>query len=127
MWQFNAIRDRLMSQRKTGTLIGGVKEVVGHTMFWVSMINFTLIAATAYNTTLFPYLSEKAPWFSFWLFLVVLAVLVGLAMLVEYKLIIPSVMAFRNKQEYEHQNLLRKDLDEIKSKLDELVKYKGGA
>jgi predicted transcriptional regulator len=60
------------------------------------------------------------------LFLLILATIVGIAMLIEYKVIIPSVMAFRNKQEYEHKNLLKKDLQEIKDKLNSIEKRIGG-
>ncbi len=114
------IRDtigKLTKQNGAATWIGSMKEVLAHTLFWVSMINFVLIAATFYNTTFYPVIKDKLPNFSFILFLGALSVVVLIAMFVEYKFIIPSVLAFRNKQEYKHQNLIRRDLEKIKLKL----------
>ena len=108
---------KITKQNDSNIWVGGAKEVLGHTIFWVSMINFVLIAATAYNTTLKDYIINYMGWVTFPLFMLFLAIVVFIAMLIEYRFIIPSVMAFRNKQEYEHQNLIRKDLDKIKKKL----------
>jgi uncharacterized membrane protein len=117
MRKISTLWQKITKQNETKAWIGGLKEVLGHTVFWVSMINFVLIAVTAYNTTLYIYINLYFQWMTFPIFMLFLVVLVAIAMLIEYKIIIPSVMAFRNKQEYEHQNLLRKDLDEIKERL----------
>ena len=116
----NNLWSKIISQSKTNTWIGSVKEILAHTVFWVSMINFVLIAATAYNTTLFPYINTYFNWVTFPIFMLALTIIVGIAMLIEYKVIIPSVISFRNRQEYEHENLLRKDLAEIKERLERI-------
>ena len=117
--------NNLLKQSNHSPLIGALKEVAGHTMFWVSIINFALISATAYNTTIFPIISGVAPWFSFWLFMGLLVFVTLLAMLLEYKFVIPSVLAFRIKQEYKHQSPYRQDLENIQKKLAVISKKLG--
>lgn len=114
----NTFLKKLTKQSHTATWIGGIKEVLAHTLFWISMINFVLISVTAYNTTLKPYIMDYAPWMTYPVFFLALTILVGIAMIVEYKIIIPGVISFRNNQEYAHQSPIKKDLEKIKKALN---------
>lgn len=101
--------------------IGGLKDVLAHTAFWISIVNFSLIGVTAYNTTLRAYLIEYTPWLKIWMFLGVLVVIVGVMMFLEYKFIMPSYYSFRERQ-YTNDSDIRKLLVEVLKKLDEGVK-----
>jgi type I restriction-modification system DNA methylase subunit len=101
--------------------LGGIKEVLASALFYVSAINFFLIIVTAYNTTLKPFCDAQGwYWFNLPLFFIVLIGLVALMMLFEFKFVYPSAFKFRNNQEYQHQNLLRKDIEEIKKTLERI-------
>ena len=56
----------------------------------------------------------------FYMFILGLIVLVGVSLLFEYCIVLPSETAFMNKQVYEHGNPVRDDLQELKCSLQEL-------
>jgi len=114
------IWSRLTNQYKVSGKIGGLKDLLGRTLFYVSIINFILIAVTAYHTTLRDTLLSWFPWLNFSIFLGVLVVGLLLMMILEYKIVLPSTWAFTNKQQYEHQSLIRKQLDGIEKTLSEI-------
>lgn len=117
---------RLTKQYKVSSKIGGVKDLLMRTLFYVTAVNFVLIAATAYHTTLRDTLLVWIPWLNFSTFLGVLVVGLLLMMILEYKIVLPSTWAFSNRQQYEHQNLIRKQLDRIEETLEEMQGKKGG-
>ena len=119
------IWSRLTNQYKVSGKIGGAKDLLGRTLFYVSIINFILITVTAYSTTLRDTLQMWFPWLNFPIFLGILVVGLLLAMILEYKIVLPSAWAFTNKQQYEHQSLIRKQLDGIEKTLSEIQKKQG--
>ena len=100
--------------------LGGLKTILIHTVFYVNMANFVLIALTAYNTTIKTYLVAYAPWLTLPIFMVIIMVFTGVAMWLEYKYVYPSYIRFQNQQEWEHQNLIRDELTKITQELREL-------
>lgn len=102
---------------KKGTWLGGLKTIVIHSIFYVNLANFGLVALTAYNTTIKPYLAVSAPWFTLPVFVTILLIFTGLAMFLEYKYVYPSYIRFQNQQEWEHQNLIREELAKIKEEI----------
>jgi hypothetical protein len=110
----------LIQQRKTGYWIGGAKDLLTRVFFYVTALNFILLAATAYNTTLREPLHEWFPWLTFPLFLAILAIVLAFSMVLEYKLVLPSTIAYLNQQGYKHQNPIREQLDRIENELRNL-------
>jgi len=117
--------ESLTKQYGVSGKIGGAKDLLGRTLFYVSIINFILITVTAYSTTLRDTLQMWFPWLNFPIFLGILVVGLLLAMILEYKIVLPSAWAFTNKQQYEHQSLIRKQLDGIEKTLSEIQKNQG--
>lgn len=108
--------------------MGAFKDVLVMSFVWVSIINFVMVGAIAYSTTIRPSFPDSLAWISPGVFIGFMAVVFALIMFVEWKWIYPSYYAFRNKQEYAHQNLLRDHLDkqdreikELHKKIDELL------
>ncbi len=97
-----------------GAKLGGLKELAMHTAFYVTIINFTLIAVTAYGTTLRDPLLQTVPWITFPIFIAALILLVLIGMVFEYKFVYPSIWAFRNEQQYKHSNPIRKDIELVR-------------
>ena len=108
----------MLKLRQRGFMpVGAFKQLLAQSALWVSMVNFVLIGVTAYNTTLRPFLLAWWPGVKLWHFLLVVAALVGVLMLLEYLVIYPSWLRFQNKQEYLHQNLLRRDIEQLRAEV----------
>ena len=108
---------RIFNQHKL-PWVGGAKEMLAQTVFYVSMINFVLIAVIAYNSTLREFIIDWMPWFKLWMFLGGLVALVLVAMVLEYKYIAPSLYSFRSKQMFEHESKITDALKRIEGQLN---------
>ncbi|MDK2876176.1 MAG: hypothetical protein PWQ22_586 [Archaeoglobaceae archaeon] len=104
-------------QKRVGRFIGGVKELLARVTFYISILNFLMIIVTTYYTTI-----RHIYNIPFWVFFATLAVIVIVAMVFEYTIVLPSQIAFLNWQAYTHDNPIRKDLEKIMSKLEEIEK-----
>ena len=111
--------------------IGGLKDIWSMTSVYFSAINLLLISVTAYYTTISPLFKTPGafaiytPWLSIYIFVGGMFALVLIAMVLEYKFIYPSYFTFRNKQEYEHQNLLRGDIKLLADRLTRIEEALG--
>jgi hypothetical protein len=105
----------LPSQRNTGQIIGAVHSLLGRTTFYISIINFFLLIATAYYTTFRNFISIPFTWF-----MLVMVLIVGIAMVLEYVVILPSSVMFSNMQSYKHENPLKDDIKLILNRLDDI-------
>ena len=98
--------------------VGGFKETLAQAAFWLTVINFNLIAITAYNTTLSePTSNFYLPWLNFPVFIGTLVFLVFIGMVIEYKFIVPSLYMFRSRQMFEHESTITRKLDKILKEL----------
>lgn len=104
-------------QKRVGRFIGGLKELLARVTFYISILNFLMIIATTYYTTVRHLYSIP-----FWMFFLALAVILVVAMVVEYTIVLPSQIAFLNWQAYTHDNPIRRDLEKIMARLDEIEK-----
>ena len=110
-----------LKQYKLGW-VGGFKDILTMVIFYMSMISFSLIVITAYNTGLRDWLLIYFPWMKIYIFFGVFLLIALFAMIIEYKFVYPSFYAFRSQQEYKHQSPLRKDLNKCLEKLDKIIK-----
>lgn len=100
--------------------LGALVDVVAYTAFWMSLVNFCLIALTAYNTTIRVYIIGLFPWFNVGWFFLLMVIIVLSIMALEYFFLFPARQHFRNQWEYRQDSPIRKDLEEIKKQLREL-------
>ena len=102
---------------------GTVKVLLGQVVFYATMVNMLMIAATAYNTTIrewtIIYLGFEL---NFLAFLGIIGLVLLLALVFEYKVTLPGFFGFTNQQQYKHDNPIRRDLEEIKERLIEIEK-----
>ena len=122
---FKAIRTKILKQYNVGTSVGGLKDITMRTMFYVSALNFIMLVITSYSVSLRDFMSEYVEWFSFPVFFGFLILILIIAIIIEYKFILPSQWQFANKQQYEHKSPVRLDLEEIKDRLTEIEKHLG--
>jgi len=110
----------ITKQYNLGVRFGALRILVGQVMFYVSMANFVMISVVAYDTTLRAVIQAHFPWFNFPLFIGIMAFLVLVAMVLEYKFVVPSTTSYGNVMWYRHQNPAKADLELILKKLEEL-------
>ena len=70
---------------------------------------------TAYNTSI----KDIIP-VPFWIFFMVLTVILFVVMVFEYVIVLPSSIAFSNRQSYKHDNPLKDDITKVLNKLDSM-------
>ena len=105
--------------------IGQLKDMAVMTMFYVGILNTLMIAITAYGTTMRPFLLLHMPWFKLWMLIALVVIVALVGMLLEYLLVYASYFSFRNKQEFEHENLVRKEIEGLRQDIANLRKQKG--
>lgn len=113
MWFSKTVRTKINRQLKGNIKLGGFVDTLAFTMFWMSLVNFLMMAITTYTVTR-DYTILLLPWFSIWIFLTLLGIIILTVMVFEYKLVYPSRVAFRNQQEYAHDSPIKEDLKQIK-------------
>jgi len=111
---------RFLTQHKV-PLIGPIMDLLSYTAVWIGWLNFVMVAVTAYNTTLRPYLLVYIPWMKLWIFMLFLFCTFVLVILLVYKFIVPSYYEFRGQQYQQHGNMNTK-MDDILSRITELEK-----
>lgn len=104
-------------QKNIGSFIGGLKVIFSSVTFYIGLINFVLLVPTAYNTTLKFYLP-----ISFIGFVIIIAILLIIAMYIEYVWFMPSGIIFANQQSWKHDNPIRQEFEKLNKRLDESEK-----
>ena len=104
-------------EQKRIKYIGAIKNIFARSTFYISILNFAMLAVTSYSVVVWKVLPIP-----FWLFFLILVLTVVGTMVFDYIIMLPSEMSFMNWQAYEHNNPIRKDLEEIKKKLEEMEK-----
>lgn len=113
MWFSKTVRTKIKRQLKGNIKLGGFVDTLAFTMFWMSLVNFLMMAVTTYTVTR-EYTTAIFPWFTIWFFLSLLGTIIATVMVLEYKLVYPSRVAFRNQQEYQHESPIKQDLKDVK-------------
>lgn len=98
--------------------VGAIKNLLTRSTFYVTILNFSLLAVTSYSVALKQYFD-----FPFWVFMLMLLTIIGIAMCFEYLIMLPSEISFVNRQTYQHDSPVRRDLEEIKDRLKEIEKW----
>ena len=106
-----------LKQRRVGKFIGGLKELLARVTFYISIVNFIQVTAMTYYTTV-----RNISNISFIIYILILAMLILAMMVFEYTIVMPSHYAFLNWQTYIHDNPIRRDLEKVMAKLEEIEK-----
>lgn len=100
--------------------IGALKDVYGATSYYFSIMSLVMMAMTAFHTTIQPFLFDRGIALYLPTFMIIVGVMIVATMLLEYKFVYHSFYAFKNKQAYEHQNLLKEDIARVNSLITEI-------
>jgi hypothetical protein len=94
----------LTKQYKTGLGIGTLKAQISNTLFYVNTVQFFINLGMAYHTTYGEILIRWFPWINFFLVALILTIGFCFVGLLDYKIALPSSMAFANQQGMKHNN-----------------------
>jgi hypothetical protein len=112
----------LFKQYNIGSWWGAAKTTFGNASVYLTLFNALLLIPTAYVTWIAPWCLQVGFEFPFWLFAVVILIGAVCVLLMEYKLFTPSGFQFWSEQFWKHDNPMRKKIEEMDAKLEELVK-----
>jgi hypothetical protein len=106
----------LSRQYRVGPWLGALKMQGARAMFYVGLPQTPLIAIAAA-----PQIQKMVPWLSVWMIMVAFVIyFVVIGMWLDYKLMLPSEMAYNNAQAYKHRNPFQEDMAEVKQRLTDI-------
>lgn len=126
----------LAKQKNMSPYIGALINVYQTTAIMYAPLTLIGVATTLYGLWGAELIRKYLPWFTVWHLLICMVIFILGAMVVFYKIIIPSIVAFNVQQIYKHRNPMAADLQnilkgqktilgEIKNIKDRLVKLEG--
>jgi len=110
----------MFRQYSFGPWLGAFKDLSSRALFYLTPINLFMLAATTYHITARDFIWQYAPWVNFWMFFGALVFGALCAMVIEYKIIVPSSVQFSNVQGYKHGNPIRGDLETIMGEIKKI-------
>ena len=113
---------QIIKQKNIGKVWGITAQIAGQVSIFTGMLSLSLIAITAYNTTLSGWLSEKGIYISFWVFALVLIISLLIPAFLIWKFALPSFFSTLNEQAYEHDNPIRRDIEALANENKEIKK-----
>lgn len=108
-----------MRQIKTGQSLGLIKLLVQNVVPYFNMFTMVFAGIAAY-VPISAWCIGMGFQLPFWMFgLIVMAVVITLP-IAEYMIMMPSFYASWNKQVWEHDNPIKKEVEEMQAKLDRI-------
>lgn len=103
---------RLLKQRNMSPIIGAMINAYSSTSILFSPLTLMGVATTVYGLWGGEILRRIFPWFSTWMLFCAIIILVLIAMIIFYKVVIPSQYAFTVQQYYKHRNPMVTDINQ---------------
>ncbi len=115
----------LLKQSKPKLWLGGLRDMIQRTQAYYAMINAGLLLITTY-TVREATIHEYAPWMTWPVILGIIALMMLTILIVDYKWVYPSQIAFHQHEAFKHRSMIRQQLDGIEKKVDILLGVKNG-
>jgi len=106
------IRRKILKQQDTGQIWGAFKALVSSCSSYASWVSMSMQAVVLYTVTS-PMMNEKNISIPFWVFCLIIVVLVIMLLTFEWKITIPSTMAFNNAQIAKHNSPIYQNTEKI--------------
>lgn len=106
----------MLKQGRPRLWLGAARDMIQRTQAYYAIINASLLLITTYTireTTIKTHL----PWFDFRWLLLFLVTFIVTVVLIDYKFIYPSQIAFHQHEAWKHRSPVRKDLEAVKEEL----------
>ena len=108
-----------------GMWLGAAKLVAQHANIYIQFLILSFSGVSAYYVVS-QWLLDKGTQLPFWVFALAVILVVLALMLFEWRLGLPSMFVAWNNQWWEHGNLLRREIKDMKEKLAEIDDIKKG-
>lgn len=112
----------LSKQQNVPPHLGAVINVYQTTAILYAPLTLIGVVTTVYGLWGSTLLREYLPWFTVWHLVGCMVLFILMMMVVFYKVIIPSIVAFNMQQAYKHRNPIAADLQNILKNQKELFK-----
>jgi len=104
------IRGKLLRQYKPKLWIGGLRDMLSRAQTYYALINMPLILITAY-TVREATVNKYVPWLTLPVFFGFLILFVLAIIIIDYKIVYPSVIAFHQHEAWKHRSPVRLQLE----------------
>jgi len=105
-----SIRSKLLRQRKPKLWIGGLRDMLSRAQTYYALINMPLILITAY-TVREATVNKYMPWLTLPVFFSFVILFVLTIIIIDYKIVYPSVIAFHQHEAWKHRSPVRLQLE----------------
>ncbi len=109
----------LLRQSPPRTWLGALRIRIQRVQTYYAFVNLVLLLVTTY-TIREASIKQYIPRFNFWWLLILGAVLIVGAALIDYKLVHPSEIAYNQSQAWKHKNPVRRELGRLEESINQL-------
>jgi len=120
MFSLASIITKLARQKNTSPHLGAVINAYSATSILYSPLTLMGVATTLYGLWGEKMIHQWLPWFTFPMLFGCMILFILIMMVLFYKVIIPSQVAFSVQQQYKHRNPLVTDMKVVLKKLEKL-------
>jgi len=113
-----ATKKVLFGQTKPVLMVGMARDMLTRAQSYYALMNGSMMLITVYTvreTTIKTHL----PWMNFGIFFGIVIGLLSLVMIMDYKLVYPSQIAFHQHEAWKHRSPVRKDFEAQRERLKE--------
>lgn len=101
--------------------VGAFQVQISNSMFYMNIVSMAMMIGTFWYTAGYQISAKYLPWMNIWLFIVVVVVIFIIVMISDYMLIMPTRVAFTNKQACKHDNPAMVEILNLTRKIDILT------
>jgi len=116
-----SLRSTILKQSHPRLWLGAARDMMQRAQSYYGLMNALLLLVTVYTVREVT-IQKYIPGMTFPLFLVVIMVVMLIVVLLDYKLIYPSQIAFHQHEAYKHRSLVRKDFEAANQRQEEMQK-----
>jgi len=116
-----ATKKVLFGQTKPVLMVGMARDMLTRAQSYYALMNGSMMLITVYTvreTTIKTHL----PWMNFGIFFGIVIGLLSLVMIMDYKLVYPSQIAFHQHEAWKHRSPVRKDFEALREQLNQQAK-----
>lgn len=110
---------KLIRQHRPRLWLGAARDMLSRAQTYYALLNLPLLLVTAY-TVREATIKKYVPWFTLPMFFGILLVGIIIVIIIDYKIVYPSVIAFHQHEAWKHRSLARKNLDKQRRRLDKM-------
>lgn len=110
---------KIFRQHQPKLWLGGIRDMLTRAQTYYALLNMPLLLITVYTVreaTIHKYM----PWLTLPMFFIILVVGIIIVIIIDYKIVYPSVIAFHQHEAWKHRSMARQNLDKQRKRLDNM-------